>query len=175
MKHCHKTLYRRPCLQFLYVYIMDLFGIQNILCMCGNAYLLFVAVCVWESKVVLLHQVKMFTHLKEQVLALGTFLQRKREIQNTRIKFVHYCSFWWENKRNLQNDVSKYDCKNMSTLVKRKTNFVRSRETCIKFPFNPLSMHLCFFCFITSVPLLSLSVSPSVSGQHIPSWARWGP
>ena len=62
-------------------------------CMCENAYLLFVAVCVRESKVVLLHQVKVLTHLKEQVLALGTFLQRKREIQNTRIQFVHYCSF----------------------------------------------------------------------------------
>ena len=48
-------------------------------------YLLFVVVRVRKSKVVFFHQVQVLAHLKEQILALGTFLQRERD-SNTKIK-----------------------------------------------------------------------------------------
>lgn len=46
-----------------------------------DAYLLFMAVLVRQTKVVLLHYVEVLAYFEEQVLTPGTFLQRQRSQQ----------------------------------------------------------------------------------------------
>lgn len=102
---------------------------------------------VKESKVVLLHQVEVLTHLKEQELAFGPFL-RKREIQTAKINVRPF-------------------------FFQLKCDFVIAMAT--KFLFKSSINAFLFIAFITSVALFRSSFFVGLYGNaflHRPDGSR---